>query len=52
VEWKKQYKAVAEGEANGIAILSYSIEVKPEGFLQKTSLNGQVVQPFNINIHS
>ena len=41
----KQYKAVAEGEANGTAILSYSIEVKPEGFLQVTSLDGQVVKP-------
>jgi hypothetical protein len=49
---EKQYKAITEGNANGIAILSYSIKVKPEGFLQKTSLNGQVVQPFSINIHS
>ena len=32
----KQYKAVAEGEANGNAILSYSIEVKPEGSLLTT----------------
>ena len=43
---EKQYKAITEGNANGIAILSYSIKVKPEGFLQKTSLNGLVVQPF------
>jgi len=28
-----QYKAVTEGEANGNAVLSYSIEVKPEGSL-------------------
>jgi hypothetical protein len=35
----KQYNAVAEGEANGNAILSYSIEVKPEGSLLTTSLN-------------
>lgn len=33
---EKQYKAITEGNANGIAILSYSIKVKPEGFLQKT----------------
>ncbi|HEX2406689.1 MAG TPA: hypothetical protein VHJ38_05710 [Nitrososphaeraceae archaeon] len=46
----KQYKAVAEGEANGTAILSYSIEVKPEGFLDTTSLKGQVVQPFSFTI--
>ena len=46
----KQYKAVAEGEANGTAILSYSIEVKPEGFLETTSLKGQVVQPFSFTI--
>jgi hypothetical protein len=47
----KQYKAVAEGEANGNAILSYSIEVKPEGsLLTTTSLNSQVVKPFNITI--
>ena len=44
----KQYKAVAEGEANGNAVLSYSIEVKPEGsFLTTTSLNSQVVKPFS-----
>jgi hypothetical protein len=48
----KQYKAIAEGEANGIAILSYSIEVKSEGFLQTTSLDSQVVKPFGINILS
>ena len=48
----KQYKAVAESKANETAILSYSIEVKPEGFLQTTSLDGQVVQPFSINILS
>lgn len=47
----KQYKAVAEGEANGNAILSYSIEVKPEGsLLTTTSLNSQVVKPFNFTI--
>ena len=46
----KQYKAVAEGEANGNAILSYSIEVKPEGSLLTTSLNTQVVKPFNVTI--
>ena len=48
----KQYKAVAEGKANGTAILSYSIEVKPEGFLQATSLDGKVIEPFSINILS
>lgn len=46
----KQYKAVAEGEANGNAVLSYSIEVKPEGSLLTTSLNSQVVEPFNVTI--
>ena len=47
----KQYKAVAEGEANGNAILSYSIEVKLEGsLLTTTSLNSQVVKPFNVTI--
>ena len=46
----KQYKAVAEGEANGNAILSYSIEVKPEGSLLTTSLNSQVVKPFDVTI--
>ena len=47
----KQYKAVAEGEANGNAIISYSIEVKPEGsLLTTTSLNSQVVKPFNVTI--
>ena len=47
----KQYKAVAEGEANGNAILLYSIEVKPEGsLLTTTSLNSQVVKPFNVTI--
>ena len=47
----KQYKAVAEGEANGNAILSYSIEVKPEGsLLTTTSLNSQVVEPFSVTI--
>jgi hypothetical protein len=46
----KQYKAVAEGEANGNAILLYSIEVKPEGSLLTTSLNSQVVKPFSITI--
>jgi hypothetical protein len=46
----KQYKTIAEGEANGTAILSYSIEVKPEGWLETTSLKGQVVKPFNFTI--
>jgi hypothetical protein len=47
----KQYKAVAEGEANGNAILSYSIEVKPEdSLLTTTSLNSQVVEPFSVTI--
>ena len=47
----KQYKAVAEGEANGNAILSYSLEVKPEGsLLTTTSLNSQVVEPFSVTI--
>ena len=47
----KQYKAVAEGEANGNAILSYSIEVKSEGsLLTTTSLNSQVVKPFSVTI--
>jgi hypothetical protein len=46
----KQYKAVAEGEANGNAVLSYSIEVKPEGSLPTASLNSQVVKPFNVTI--
>ncbi len=46
----KQYKAVAEGEANGNAILLYSIEVKPEGSLLTTSLNSQVVKPFSFTI--
>ena len=36
----KQYKAVAEGEANRSAILLYTKEVKSEGFLQTTSLDG------------
>ena len=46
----KQYKAVAEGEANGNAILLYSIEVQPEGSLLTTSLNSQVVKPFSLTI--
>ena len=47
----KQYKAIAEGEANGNAILLYSIEVKPEGsLLTTTSLNSQIVKPFSITI--
>ena len=46
----KQYKAVAEGEANGNAILLYSIEVKPKGSLLTTSLNSQVINPFNVTI--
>ena len=46
----KQYKAVAEGEANGNAILLYSIDVKPKGSLLTTSLNSQVINPFNVTI--
>jgi hypothetical protein len=47
----KQYKAVAEGEAKGNAILLYSIEVKPEGsLLTTTSLNSQIVKPFSVTI--
>ena len=46
----KQYKAVAEGEANGNAVLLYSIEVKPEGSMLTTSLNSQVINPFNVTI--
>jgi len=46
----KQYKAVAEGEANGNAILLYSIEVKPESSLLTTSLNTQVINSFNVTI--
>jgi hypothetical protein len=46
----KQYKAIAEAKANGTAILSYSIEVKPEGFLETTSLKGRVVKPFSFTI--
>jgi hypothetical protein len=46
----KQYKAGAEGEANGNAILLYSLEVKPEGSLLTTSLNSQVVKPFSVTI--
>ena len=46
----KQYKAVAEGEANGNAILLYSIEVKPLGSMLTTSLNSQVINPFNVTI--
>jgi len=46
----KQYKAVAEGEANGNTILLYSIEVKPEGSLLTISLNSQVVKPFSFTI--
>jgi hypothetical protein len=46
----KQYKAIAEGEANGNAVLLYSIEVKPEGSLLITSLNSQVVKPFSVTI--
>ena len=46
----KQYKAVAEGEANGNAVLLYSIEVKPEGSLLTTSLNSQIVKPFSFTI--
>jgi hypothetical protein len=47
----KQYKAVAEGEANGNAVLLYSIEVKSEGsLLTTTSLNSQVVKLFSVTI--
>ena len=47
----KQYKAVAEGEAKGNAILLYSIEVKPEdSLLTTTSLNSQIVKPFSVTI--
>jgi hypothetical protein len=46
----KQYKAIAEGEANGNAILLYSIEVKPEDSLLPTSLNSQVVKPISFTI--
>jgi hypothetical protein len=46
----KQYKAVAEGEANGNAVLLYSIEVKPKGSMLTTSLNSQVINPFNVTI--
>jgi hypothetical protein len=46
----KQYKAIEIGEANGNAILFYSIEVKPEGSLLTTSLNSQVVKPFSVTI--
>ena len=46
----KQYKAIGMGEANGNAILFYSIEVKPEGSLLTTSLNSQVVKPFSVTI--
>jgi hypothetical protein len=48
----KQYKSIAEDEANGTAILSYIIEVKPEGFLQTRSLDSQVVKPFSFTILS
>jgi hypothetical protein len=46
----KQYEATREGEANGNAVLSYSIEVKPDGSLLTTSLISQVVKPFNVTI--
>lgn len=46
----KQYKAVAEGQAKGNAILLYGIEVIPEGSSFKTSLLSQVVQPFEFTI--
>ena len=46
----KQYKAVAEGEAKGNAVLSYSIDAKPDGSLLTTSLNSQIVKPFSITI--
>ena len=48
----KQYKAIAEGEANGAATLSYSFEVKSEDALETTSLKGQIVKLFSINILS
>ena len=46
----KQYKAVAEGGANGNAVLLYRIEVKPKGSMLTTSLNSQVINPFNVTI--
>lgn len=46
----KQYKAVAEGQANGNAIFIYSIEVKSEDSSLKAPLLSQVVQPFSITI--
>jgi hypothetical protein len=46
----KQYKAMAEGQATGNAILLYSIEVKPEGPSFTTSLLSQVVHPFDFTI--
>ena len=47
----KQYKAIEMGEANGNAILFYSIEVKQEkNSSLTTSLNSQVVQPFKFTI--
>jgi hypothetical protein len=48
----KQCKAIAEGEANGAATLSYSFEVKPEDALETTSLKGQIVKLFSIDILS
>jgi hypothetical protein len=44
-----QYKAVAEGQVNGTAILLYSIEVKPAGSSLKT-LNSQIIKPFTFTI--
>jgi hypothetical protein len=44
-----QYKAVAEGQENGTAILFYSIEVQPAGSFLKT-LNSQIIKPFTFTI--
>jgi hypothetical protein len=44
-----QYKAVAEGQVNGTAILLYSIEVQPAGSSLKT-LNSQIIKPFTFTI--
>ncbi|HEU4482154.1 MAG TPA: hypothetical protein VFR65_03795 [Nitrososphaeraceae archaeon] len=44
-----QYKAVAEGQVNGTAILLSSIEVKPAGSSIKT-LNSQIIKSFTFTI--
>ena len=44
-----QYKAVAEGQVNGTAILLYSIELQPAGSSLKT-LNSQIIKPFTFTI--